>query len=173
RAFAGLPYRCRLLVPWDEAEMHGTRFSGEDLPENVEMVADDGTPESWNRWIARATAVVLPIEPGMMSPSGIGTYLVAMALGKPVVITDSPSTRGILDNGQALIVPPRDSEALRAAVRQLAENAGLRERVAAAGRAYACSLGGEERLARDVLREVNELLCPAAVARPGAPPGEA
>ncbi len=170
RAFEGLPYRCRILAPWAEAETHGTRFTGEELPENVEMVSDDGTPQSWNAWIARATAVILPIEPGMMSPSGIGTYLVAMALGKPVVITDSPSTRGILDDGQALVIPPRDAEALRDAVTRLGEDAGLRGRVGAAGRAYALSLGGEGRLARDVLHELNRLLRREPVAGPADTP---
>ena len=113
-AFRGTEERCVVLAPWGQAEEHGTRAEAVDWPPNVERVADDGTPASWNRWIARARAVVLPIVPGMLSPSGISTLLVAMAMGKPVVISESAATRGVLDGSAAMIVPPANAAALRA-----------------------------------------------------------
>lgn len=161
-AFRELPYRCFILAPWGATEEHGTRLEGQVCPPNVTLISDDGSPDSWNRWIARARAVVLPIEPGNLSPSGIGTYLVAMALGKCVVITRSVATEGLLTDRIAALVPPRDVEALREAVRRVAEDGAYRRTVAEAGRRYALSLGGEERLRRDVVRELDELLASPA-----------
>lgn len=168
-AFRGMDERCVVLAPWNGVEEHGTRADAAHWPPNVERVSDDGTPASWNAWIARARAVVLPIVPGMLSPSGISTLLVAMAMGKPVIITDSVATRGVLDDSAAMIVPPADADALRAAVARVAADAGLRARLGEAGRRYARSLGGEERLRADLLRELDDLLA----ARPGRAPRSA
>lgn len=164
-AFRGLPLRCVALAPWNGVEEHGTRADAIGWPANVERVADDGTPASWNGWIARARAVVLPIVPGMLSPSGISTCLVAMAMGKPVIITESAATRGVLDGGVAMIVPPSDPDALRAAVIRIEEDAGLRASLGGAGRRFALTLGGEERLRGDLLRELDDLLAAPPSAR--------
>ena len=158
RAFRDLPYRCRVLAPWNELEQHGTRVEGEERPDNVELVSDDGTADSWNAWIGRAHAIVLPVVPGALSPSGIGTYLVAMALGKCVIITDGPATRGLVDGGQAVLVPPRDPEALRDAVARVATDVGYRAATARAGQEYALALGGEERLRDDVVAVLSDLV---------------
>lgn len=157
-AFGGLPYECRVLAPWGEAEQHGTRVDGAERPPNVLLESDDGTSESWNRWISRARAVILPIEPGMLSPSGIGTYLVAMALGKCVVMTEGPATRGLIDTGEAVLVPPKDAGALRTAIDRVATDAAYRDEVARRGREYALGLGGEDRLRADVLAQLADLL---------------
>jgi glycosyltransferase involved in cell wall biosynthesis len=160
-ALRDLPYRCCILAPWGTREhggARGTQIDGAACPPNVSLVSDDGSVHSWNRWIAGATAVVLPIEPGMLSPSGIGTYLVAMALGKCVVMTEGPATREILDDRLAVLVPPADVDALRAAIARTLGDPDYRARIAAAGRQYARSLGGEERLRRDVVEQLSEIL---------------
>jgi glycosyltransferase involved in cell wall biosynthesis len=153
-----LPYDCRVLAPWDDLRGHGTVIDGVECPKNVSLVSDDGSVESWNRWIAGARAVVLPIEPGMLSPSGIGTYLVAMALGKCVIITEGPATWDMLTNDRAVLIPPRDVQSLRAALVRVAEDVAFRESIALKGREYALSLGGEDRLRSDVTQELAELL---------------
>ncbi|MBK6849905.1 MAG: glycosyltransferase [Proteobacteria bacterium] len=157
RAVEGLPHRTVILAPFGRAaQRHGTTFvpGSAGCPANVEPVCDDGSPASWLRWLAAARAVVLPIEPGMLSPSGIGTYLVAMALGKCVVITESAATRELLDAQTAVIVPPADPEALRGALLRVAEDDAFRRQIAAAGQRYALALGDEQRLAADIYREV-------------------
>lgn len=157
RAVEGLPHRTVILAPFGRAaQRHGTTFvpGSAGCPANVQPVCDDGSPASWLRWLAAARAVVLPIEPGMLSPSGIGTYLVAMALGKCVVITDSAATRELLDAQTAVIVPPADPEALRGALLRVAEDDAFRRRIAAAGQRYALALGDEQRLGDDIYREV-------------------
>ncbi|HSU13295.1 glycosyltransferase [Longimicrobium sp.] len=168
-AFRGLPYRCVALATWGQAADHGTQVDGIEWPPNVERVDHDGATASWNDWISRAHAVVIPVQPGILAPSGISTYPVAMAMGKCVIITDSPATHGVLDERTAVLVPPGDPEALRAAVVRVAEDAELRASVAAAGRRYALSLGGEERLRADLLRELDDLLAARPVRAAAAP----
>jgi glycosyltransferase involved in cell wall biosynthesis len=156
RAMEGLPYRAVILVPHrEEAAEHGTEADLTRLPPNVTIEHDDGSAHSWLEWMRRATLVVLPVLPETLSASGLGTYLQAMALGKCVIITENVGTRGILAHEQtAVIVPPRDAAALRAAITRVAEDADYRERIAAGGRAYALPLRDEQRLAGDIVREV-------------------
>ena len=169
-AMAGLPYRALILMPDSgrESERHGTAFEGRDLPPNVEIVHDDGSAASWARQLAGARLVALPIRPEAISAAGNSTYLQAMALGKCVVMSDCPGARGIVEDGRhALIVPPGDPVALRDAIRRAWEDDDLRRRLAAEGRAYALSLGGEERLFADLVREVVDLLGATGRPRPG------
>ena len=81
-----------------------------------------------------------------------------MALVKCVIITEGPATRGLLDDGQAIIVPPSDANALRAAIVAAREDTAYRSRVASAGQRYARAIGAHERLARDICREVVRLV---------------
>ena len=60
----------------------------------------------------------------------------ALACGAPLVTADTPGARELLRDGEsALLVPPGDAHALAAAVRRLAEDAALAERIAAGGAA--------------------------------------
>ena len=164
RAMEELPYRAYILAPVDAVlRRHGTTAAGSDPPDNVSIVVDDGSMESWVKWMARARLVVLPVLPGTLVASGISTYLGAMALGKCVIISESPATRGLLTSDQAIIVPAADPGALRAAVKHAYEDDGTRERIAANGYAYAQSLGDESRLARDIVREVAKVIARSEV----------
>jgi glycosyltransferase involved in cell wall biosynthesis len=58
----------------------------------------------------------------------------ALACGIPVVTADTPAARELLTNGKsALLVPPGDPNALVAALRRLASDASLAERIGAGG----------------------------------------
>ena len=62
----------------------------------------------------------------------------AAAAGKPIVTTDVPGCRAVVRHGEnGLLVPPRDVEALAAALRQLVDDAALRDVLGAAGRVRA------------------------------------
>ena len=64
--------------------------------------------------------------------------LEAMASGRPVVASDIPGYRTVVDDGrEGLLVRPRDPEALAAALRRLIADGELRERMGAAGLARA------------------------------------
>lgn len=159
RAAQRLSHQVRILAPaGDETAKHATTFDFRTLPANVRLVVDDGSHGSWIDWIARSTCVVLPVLPDTLAPSGISTYLVAMALGKCVIITDSPATRGLIDQGQAVVVPPSDAAALRAAIIRVLEDEAYRHEVASSGRQYALALKDENRLAADVTAELGRLL---------------
>ena len=158
-AVEALPTKAVILAPLgDETRAHGTASDLANRPSNVELVHDDGSWESWLKWIGGATVVVVPILPPTLAASGIGTYLVAMALGKCVVITDSLASRGMLTDKEAVVVPAQNVEAMRAGIQSVLSDATLRTRVAEGGRAYALSLGDESRLARDMVDVVAQLV---------------
>jgi glycosyltransferase involved in cell wall biosynthesis len=79
----------------------------------------------------------------------------ALACGTPLVTADTPGARELLVDGEsALLVPPGDPGALATALRRLAEDSQLAQRVGAGGRA-----AYEERASEDVLgRRWRELL---------------
>jgi hypothetical protein len=156
-AVEGLDVPIAVLLPPDNAEVSDT-LSGVVMPPNVRMYTHDGSVESWITWMSRARFVILPVLSDVLKPSGISTYLQAMALGKCVVMSDSPATDGLVDRGEAVLVRPGDPVALRNAISRVANDDQYRARVAAAGRAYAWSLGGEERLADDIAERVGALV---------------
>ena len=58
----------------------------------------------------------------------------ALACGTPVITSDTPAARELLQDGEsALLVPPGEPEALAAALRRLAGDPGLTRRIAAGG----------------------------------------
>jgi glycosyltransferase involved in cell wall biosynthesis len=62
--------------------------------------------------------------------------LEAASCGRPIVTTDTPGCRDVVEHGRnGLLVPPRDSAALTAAIRRLLDDHALRASLGAAGRA--------------------------------------
>ncbi|MBV8750598.1 MAG: glycosyltransferase, partial [Candidatus Eremiobacteraeota bacterium] len=81
-------------------------------------------------------AVLASIERAGGLMEGVPVALIeAMAAGIPVVATDSGSIGELVDGESGLLVPHSDPAALAAALRRLATDRALRERVATAGRA--------------------------------------
>jgi glycosyltransferase involved in cell wall biosynthesis len=151
-AVRGLKYQVVVLVPPNAlSEMHGTKISSERLPPNVAIVHDDGSPESWVDYMSRAKMIILPIKKNTISPSGISTYLTAMALHKCVIASEGPATRGVIPEGAAVIVPPGDVKHLQQAIIKCCEDDGFREGVASKGYNYAISLKDHERLIGDIV----------------------
>ncbi len=133
--------------------------SSRDLPSNVTIVRHGPDPQEWLSVLARARGVVLPIHSRSINPSGVSTYLTAMAFRKPVIISEGPSTKGLLENGRnALIVPPANPEALRAAIKTMDSDAALRAAIADAGYTLAIAAGNTERLHTDYLSAVVSLM---------------
>jgi glycosyltransferase involved in cell wall biosynthesis len=165
-AVRGLPIEARILARRHELAENGTQDDvGSLCAANITVVEDDGSSASWIDWIARSRLVVLPLSPGTPFAAGISTYLVAMALGKCVIITEGTATRGMLEDGQAIIVPPSDPEALRAAIMAASTDVGYRTRVGAAGQRYARALGDHKRLAMDITCEVVRLVAQSKARR--------
>lgn len=76
------------------------------------------------RTVERAASLVTPLKP-----------FEAMAMGKPIVISDLPALREIAaPEERGLVFPPDDAVGLADAVQRLFEDPGLAERLGAAGR---------------------------------------
>lgn len=65
--------------------------------------------------LAGCRAAVVPLRETVRS-AGQQSYLNAMLLGKPVIVTEAPGVRDYIEHGVTGIVVPRDAGALRAAI---------------------------------------------------------
>jgi hypothetical protein len=108
-----------------------TNRSFERVPGNVTV-----GPVPYDEYVellAGARVVVVPMRTIRRS-AGLITYLNAMALGKPVIVSDTPAVREYVEHERTgLVVPPEDASALRAAVEWVLDSAN-RERVDDMGR---------------------------------------
>ena len=138
---------------------HSSRFTWplDALPSNVRLLEDDGSAEALIGITERARLVVLPILRARICPSGIGTYLNSMLMGKCVIISTGPGSSDVLTE-EALMVPPEDPGALAEMIRRAWDDAALRLRVAEAGRNYAEGCGGEPELFQRVLDRAVEVV---------------
>ena len=85
---------------------------------------------------AEARFVVVPLAASVHA-SGISSLLEAMAMGKAVIVSDSPGIRGAVEpDVTALVVPCGDDAALRRAIERLWNDDLLRQRLGAAARAF-------------------------------------
>lgn len=142
----------------DEIAKHGSSLSLADRPSNVEVIRHDGDRRSFLEHIAGASLVVLPVLKGNISATGISVYLSSMALGKCVIISSGPAVDDVLPDEAAITVPPEDVEQLTQAISNLMADKRLRQSTAAAGKAYAESLGSEEQLYHNIIQEMKLLL---------------
>ncbi len=101
--------------------------------------------------LAAATTLVLPntataISERYTSPLKLFEYL---ALGRPIVASDSPAIREVLTHGEtALLVPPGEPRALADALTLLSRDRALAARLGAAANALSASYTWEARAAR-------------------------
>ena len=112
----------------------------------LDRLLDDRPPNvEWVRWVQYER---LPAELGdagcalgIFGTSAKAARVIpnkafqALACGTPLVTADTPAARELLADGDSgLLVPPGDAAALAAAVRRLASDSALRERLSRAGR---------------------------------------
>jgi hypothetical protein len=85
------------------------------IPQGVQ--AGPVSSERFDALSARAACVVVALQRREDRSAGQFTYLNAMALGRPVVVTDTPGVRDYIDHERTgLVVAPGDVEAMVAAV---------------------------------------------------------
>jgi glycosyltransferase involved in cell wall biosynthesis len=111
-------------------------------------------------YLALAEIVVSPRTGGNNVPLKVFDY---MAAGKPIVASDLPMHRAVLDGERALLVEPSAAGFSRGVLR-LMEEPDLAARLGAQARAYSRALGGEmafrERVARIYAQATTENLVP-------------
>lgn len=79
--------------------------------------------------VAGAAFLVLPLQDANYS-AGQSVLLRAMSAGKAVIVSDTAGIRDYVENGEtAVLVPPGDTQALRAALLHLWDNADERQRI--------------------------------------------
>lgn len=72
--------------------------------------------DDFMKLLANAHVVVVPLRQTVRS-AGQQSYLNAMGLGKPVIVTDTPGVRDyVIDGVTGIIVPPADPARMRAAI---------------------------------------------------------
>lgn len=158
RAIEGLSIPVRIVAPSQNVlSKHGSVLSNDGWPEDVHFVRGARTAETFLPEVAGARLVVLPILEKNITPSGIGVCLVAMALRKCVVVSSGPVADGLVDDGQAIVVPAGDWGALRNAIVGAWTDSELRNATAERGFEYAIALGDEKRLHRDIFDAIAQL----------------
>lgn len=151
-ARTGLPGRI-LLPPKGGMDAHGAVAPGR-IPDNVEVVEHDGRRSSWRQQLLGARIVVVPLRGDVIQPAGVSVYLEAMDLGRPVIVTEGPSTLGLLSTSTAGLVPPGDPDALATEIVRLWHDTALWTARVQEGLRYADAMGGVDRMSRDILAQV-------------------
>jgi glycosyltransferase involved in cell wall biosynthesis len=99
--------------------------------------------------LAKSHIACLPSYYGEGIPK---TLIEAAAAGRPIVTTDMPGCREAVTHGEnGLLVPPRDPASLAEALATLIDDAALRQRMGAAGRARATRVFGLDRILQQTL----------------------
>ena len=132
---------CRLLlVGGGPQAAEARRYVASRQLGGVEML---GRVSDRDKVRAFATADIFASPATGQESFGI-VLLEAMAAGVPIVCSDIHGYKGVVRrNEQALLVPPRDSEALAAALAHLLRDPVLRERMGRSGRERAAQFGWE------------------------------
>ena len=105
------------------------------LPSQVRVMSRVSAPALRDLY-DRASVVVVPLQAGTDFAAGVNGVLEAMAMAKPVVVSDVPGIRDYgVDGETARLVPAADPPALRIAVADLLATPERRQRLGAAGRA--------------------------------------
>lgn len=114
-----------LKIPCVIACTDDRRLAGISLPSHVRHVR--ASPQEFRQWIAGAMIVVVPMEGGKLHSGGQQSFLNAMALGKPVVVTDPDGASSYIEHGlTGLLVPPRNAKLLNEALLYLLEDENRR-----------------------------------------------
>ena len=154
RALALAPSIRGLIVGGHPQEADRNRVEGLVRELGIESRVDFAglvPPGHVARALEPATSLVLPntataISERYTSPLKLFEYL---ALGRPIVASDSPAIREVLRDGEtALLVPPGDAQALADALMRLSRDAALAAKLAAAAKALSTSYSWEARAAR-------------------------
>ena len=116
-----------LVVLGDAAGLRGAEF-----PRGTRVLVDEPY-ERYLELLRDCNFVIVPLNE-IRSSRGQVVILEAMAMGKPVIATETVGTVDYIDSGEnGLLVPPGDAAALASAIRILNEDPALRARLSKRG----------------------------------------
>ncbi len=111
-------------------------FEGIDAPPNLSVHFNLPFEEAWGM-IWHSMAALIPLR-SRETPCGLVTLVGTMHLGKPQIVTDAVGVGDYVKHEvSGLLVPPKDPEAMAAAVKRLQDDRDLRARLGANAKAYA------------------------------------
>lgn len=145
------PKACFRILGWFEDKDNPGSISRDDLNRwcGEGIVEYRGAVDDVRSEMAAARIYVLPSYYREGTPR---TVLEAMAMGRPVITTDAPGCRETVRDGwNGYLVPPRDAEALAAAMQKFLVSPELAEQMGANSRLLAESKYDSGRVAESVL----------------------
>jgi len=90
-------------------------IKGINIPNNVKVVSL--SREEFRQYMAGSKMVVVPLKKNLLQSAGQQTYLNAMSLRKPVIVSKVPGVEDYISNYETgIIVEPENSQALRKAI---------------------------------------------------------
>jgi len=135
------------LVANDEAELA-----------NIKVVSSNLPTRDYQRLIAGAVLVVLPLRPTIHA-GGVTTLLEAMSSGKAVIVSASQGLADYIEDGKTCrVVSPSDPAALRKALDDLLANALARKRLGANARQFVIENGSAESSAAQLAQLLGQLV---------------
>lgn len=104
-----------------------------EIPSNVEI--GPVSEQEFMNLMAGAALVVVPLAVGQMHLGGQQTYQNAMAMGKPVIVSDDCGADEYVTNGvDGILLSPGDMQGMRAAIVQVMSDAAYAKRLGENGR---------------------------------------
>jgi hypothetical protein len=147
-AAEGLPMPIRI------AARRGLMESDTAVPANVTV--ESTSPERFIDLMAAARVVVVPLADSRDRSAGQGTYLNAMALGKPVIVPDVMGVRDYVEADRTgIIVSPGDGAAMRSALERVGRDPDAVREMGARAREAARDRFGPERYIESLLGAVD------------------
>jgi len=99
------------------------------IPENVDIRGY--SHEEYIKKLTGCRINVVPLASGLLRSAGQQTFLNAMWLGKPTIVTDIEGASDYINDGEdGFLVPPRDPLALRDAIETLLDHPARRKEIA-------------------------------------------
>jgi glycosyltransferase involved in cell wall biosynthesis len=99
-----------------------------NIPKNVKILTV--SHEEYRKLMARSRITVVPIKGGELIGGGVQSYLNAMLMGKPVIVSDTAGARDYIVNGETgFLFRPGDVSQLRNIIETLIKNDSEAQRV--------------------------------------------
>jgi len=121
-------------------------IEGINFPDNVAVVGVGDL--EFRKLMAESGVNVLALDASLLHSGGQQTFLNAMAMGKPVIVTDPEAGRGYIEHGvDGLLIPGGDSQRLRDALMLLIDNPDYAAQLGARASEKALKMDTENHLA--------------------------